>query len=228
MAWARDVASDAGKPFYAFVQVGNYFKNNNSTVTEQSNLTTVQEMYLEANAALAMGARGISYYSLTQPYEFAVDTDGTVDLYRSGLINVEGVKNNGAGDANYEYFNAAKKINTYIDKIDEVLMNATYQAVVSTNKDVTGMVTQWGKIASVSGDIMVGCFDYYGKEAYMIVNIAGDGGGKGSAVDAVLKFTEAQKGTYIAMGEPDWSTMSSTMRFTKNIPAGEAVLVVLD
>ena len=75
---------------------------------------------------------------------------------------------------------------------------------------------------------MVGCFDYYGKEAYLIVNISPDGDGTSSAVDAVLEFSDAQQGTYIAMGDTDWTTMSSTSQFTKNILAGESVLVVLD
>lgn len=222
LAAARTASKNANKPFQAFVQTGANWKDKSTDQVNSGNRLTIQEMYLEANAALAMGAKGIHYFTLVESVNQVKAGDND-----SGLITIKGEANNNEG-GNYAYYDAAKKINTYVAKIDEVLMNATSEGVVSNNSDVTGKVTSYGKISSVSGDIMVGCFDYYGKKAYLIVNISPDGGGTGSAVDAVLNFYEAQKGTYIAMGDTEWTTMSATSQFTKSIPAGESVLVVLD
>ena len=224
LAAARTASMNANKPFQAFVQTGANWIDKSTDQVNSRNKLTIQEMYLEANAALAMGAKGIHYFNLIESVKQVEAGDND-----SGLITIRGEANNNEdANGNYAYYNAAKKINTYIAKIDEVLMNATSKGVVSNNSAVTGRVTNYGKISSVSGDIMVGCFDYYGKEAYLIVNISPDGGGTGSEVDAVLNFSEPQQGTYIAMGGTDWTTMSSTSQFTKNIPAGESVLVVLD
>ena len=232
--WMRTIASEEGKPFQAFVQVGTDFQSENESSTNQKNLTTVQEMYLEANAALAMGAKGIQYYSLIQPSAFAKNSDGTCDYYRSGLINAKGEANNGAGGADYEYYNAAKKINTYIAKVDEVLMNASSKAVIATDSTTQGYlaganVTSWGSVSSVRGTkALVGCFDYYGKEAYFVVNTTPDVGGSGSAQTILLNFNGAKKGSYIAMGNDSWTDMTSTTQLSLRVPAGESVLVVLD
>ena len=232
LEWANAVAKDEGKPFYAFIQVGTDFEDDNSGSTSQSNLTTVQEMYLEANAALAMGARGLNYYSLIQPLSFAQNSDGSVDLYRSGLINLEGKANNGAGGANYEYYNAAKKINTYVAKIDDVLMNADYQGVISTDSSVQGYlgseITSYESLTEVTGSTsaLVGCFDYYGKEAYMVVNTSCDGGGTGSQQTITLKFKDTV--SYTTTGMDCAASSDSGKELSLTIDAGESALVVLD
>lgn len=233
--WMRDIVAAQGKSFQAFVQVGTDYGSGNKQSTNCADLTTVQEMYLEANVALAMGARGIQYYSLIQPIEYAKNSDGTYDYYRAGLINAKGEANNGVGGANYEYYNAAKKINTYIAKIDEVLMHATSKAVIATDGTTagylskTGAVNTYDSVASVTGTkALVGCFDYYGKEAYMVVNTTPDVGGTGSSQTITLTFDGAKSGKYIAMGAEGWTDMSSAIQLSLEVPAGESFLVVLD
>ena len=179
--WTRTNSRRYGKTFQAFVQAGTDFESDNGKKTDQSYLTTRQEMYLEANAALAMGAKGIQYFNAMQAPQFAKSKDGTTDLYRSGLINVEGKPNYGengaAGDGGtYNYFDTAKKINHYIAAIDEVLMNASNQGVITTNDTIRkyidgAAIDSYGAVTKVVGDdAFVGCFSYYGKAAYLVVN----------------------------------------------------------
>ncbi len=235
MAWMRKIAGNEGKPFYAFVQVGTDFSSENKKSTDQSNLTTVQEMYLEANAALAMGARGISYFSLIQPLDFAKNSETSeYDYYRSGLINIKGEANNGAGGDNYQYYNAAKKINTYIANVDEVLMNATNKGVVTPNADIAGYVSdallltsdkESGALSGVEGSsALVGCFDYYGKDAYMIVNTATTGGATG----ITLTFDAAYTASVITMNDTSWTTKAANGSMTISLNAGESAMVVLN
>ena len=234
--WMSKIAkADSNKnPFYAFVQVGNDFSDENKNATATANLTTIQEMYFEANAALAMGAKGINYYSLIQPEEYVTSEDGSTDYTRSGLINYEGKANNGGTHGNnYQYYNAAKKINAYIKAVDEVLMNATNKAVITTNSTVAGYleneVSSYGSIASINNaEVLVGCFDYYGQEAFMVVNITPDAGNSGSAQNVTLTFDGAQSGQYIDMDDTAWQTMTASSTLALTIPAGEAVVIVLD
>lgn len=234
--WMRTIADEDSNnnPFYAFVQVGNDFSSDNTSATATENLTTIQEMYFEANAALAMGAKGINYYSLVQPIEYVTSEDGSTDYTRSGLINYKGEANNGGSHgANYTYYDAAKKINAYIKAVDEVLMNATNTAVITTNTTVAGYleneVSSYGSIASINNnEVLVGCFDYFGQEAFMVVNITPDVGNSGSSQSVTLTFDGAQSGQYIDMDDTAWQTMTSSGTLALTIPAGEAVVIVLD
>lgn len=231
LCWMRETAAEEGKPYHAFIQVGTDFSSSNDKSTEQKNLTTVQEMYLEANVALAMGAKGLNYYSVVQPSEYAENEDKTYDYHRSGLLSANGEKNNGAGGANYEYYNAAKKINTYVDKIDEVLMNSENEAIIVTNDTVKGYlgdaVTSWNELSSVSGnEMLVGCFNYYGKSAYLVVNITPDEGKTGSSKSVTLNFKGNPSYTYTGMDCVSHSGNDNTLSLT--VPAGESVLVVMD
>ncbi len=236
LKWTGEVAKEVKKPFYAFVQVGTDFEKDNSKKTPQDNLTTVQEMYLEANVALAMGAKGLNYYSLVQPIDYAKSKNGTYDYYRSGLINVKGEANHGEAtknQKNYDYYEAATKINSYVAKIDEVLMHADHKAVIATEKTVAeyvGGVTSYGSLTSVScGDsVLVGCFDYYGREAYLVVSTSCDAGGVGKSQNVTLNFNTNTSYSYVGMDYNDnGHTGSGTLNLT-NLGSGEAVLVVMD
>ena len=231
--WARTNSRSYGKPFWSFVQVGTDFYAKNDAKTEQSNLTTKQEMFLEANAALAMGAKGLNYFNIMQSESFATNKNGTVDLYRNGVINVNGEPNYGEGGTKgdggkYNYVDAVTKINHYVAEIDEVLMNAKNHGVITTDSTVEGYIngakiTSYGAVQSVSGaDAFVGCFDYYGKDTYLVVNksvstprtITLDFGGvtKDYATTDMTLATTTGSGTSLAL----------------TIPAGESVLVMLD
>ena len=112
-------------------------------------------------------------------------------------------------------------------------MNATNKAVITTNPAVAGYleneVSSYGSIASINNtEVLVGCFDYYGQEAFMVVNITPDAGNSGSAQNVTLKFDGAQSGQYIDMDDTAWQTMTASSTLALTIPAGEAVVIVLD
>ena len=224
--WMRTIAKNEKKPFYAFAQVGVDFEDDNASVTAQNNLTTVAEMQLEVNAALAMGARGITYYSLIQPIIFARCKNGSYDLYRSGLINVAGAPNNGAGGSDYTYYAAAKAINTYIAAIDHILMSAENKGVIATNGTIRGYfsdaetkITGYGQITSAEGsNALVGCFDYCGQEVYLVVNADTK-----EEQNIILNFNGEQ--VYSCVDQDLTVTAGSGERLTLTVKAGQSVLV---
>lgn len=231
--WARANSRGYGKPFWAFVQVGTDFYDENDAKTAQSNLTTKQEMFLEANAALAMGAKGLNFFNIMQGESFATNKDGTVDLYRNGVINVNGEPNYGEGGTKgdggtYNYVDAVTKINHYVAEIDEVLMNAENKGVITTDNTVKGYIdraaiTSYGAVTSVTGnDAFVGCFDYYGKDTYLVVN---------KSVSTARTITLDFGGVTTDYATTDMTLATVTGSGTSlalTIPAGESVLVILD
>ena len=228
---ARSLSMNASKPFQAWVQTGaNWIDNTTIDRVNNSNRLTVQEMYLEANAALAMGAKGINYFTLLESTTQVENGDND-----SGLITVSGEANHNEG-GNYDYYNAAKKINTYIAAVDGVLMNATSSGVVTTNSTVKGYIggaamnasdEAAGVLKEITGstEVFVGCFDYYGKDAYLVVNITPDAGGTGSSQSVTLQFDEEVTYSYIRMDGTTGSATGSSL--TETVAAGESVLIVM-
>ncbi len=248
LAWMRKIANNEKKPFQTFVQVGTDFDGDYNTKTKQSNLTTKQEMFLEASAALAMGSKGINYYSLIAPTYFVDDETGTkvVDNYRAGLINVYGEFNVGEGNEveeknpDYNYYAAAKKINTFVAEVDHILMSSDSKGVVTNNetikkfdekdKELVIDANEAGVLNGVSVEYvtnndknnrytLVGWFDYLGKDAYMIVNTST----KDTANITLTMDQSVSYDSYSMSGEKVTAT-DTTMTYT--VPAGECVLVV--
>lgn len=228
---ARGLSINASKPFQAWVQTGaNWIDNTTIDRVNDNNRLTVQEMYLEANAALAMGAKGINYFTLLESTKQVNNGDND-----SGLITVSGEANHNEG-GNYDYYNAAKKINTFIAAVDEVLMNATSKGVVTTNSTVKGYIggaainatdAAAGVLKEVTGsEAFVGCFDYYGKDAYLIVNITLDEGSGGSSQNITLNFDGTC--SYTATDMTCKKTPGSGQSASFTVGAGEAVLVVVE
>ena len=227
LAAARTASMNANKPFQAFVQTGANWIDKSTDQVNPSNKLTIQEMYLEANAALAMGAKGIHYFNLIESVKQVEAGDND-----SGLITIKGEANNNDG-GNYAYYNAAKKINTYVAKIDEVLMNATSKGVITSNNTVTNNISsdcklsQYGALIGVdNAECMVGCFDYYGKDAYLIVNVSPDEGGIGTPQSITLTFNSNVSYDYTRMDGTTGTGKGASM--TETVGAGESVLVVVD
>ncbi len=220
---ARTASMKASKPFQAFVQTGANWIDKSSDSVSDSNRLTIQEMYLEANAALAMGAKGIHYFTLIE----SANQVAAGDNY-SGLITINGEANNNE-DEKYAYYDAAKKINTYIAKVDEVLMNATSKGVITTNSKIQSYMsgentnlTSYGAVTSVTGtNAFVGCFDYYGKNAYMVVNTS-------TSASETITLNMADTITYTYTGMDCASHTGSGTLILTGLGAGESVLVVVD
>ena len=193
--WNLDVirtqAINSGKPFWAYVQAGSQWKNYKSELSEDDNaseFTMFNGGYLKkeafdeyypsesqfnwiVNTSLAFGAQGIQYYPLIQPIQHAYDgVDAEYDFEVNGVLSAWG------GKTQWYYY--AQEINKHIAEIDEVLMNAkTEKVVVPTSenantqtKDLSSVATSYGVLNSVTGDALVGYFNYGGKVALYVAN----------------------------------------------------------
>ena len=62
----------------------------------------------------------------------------------------------------------------------------------------------------------------------MVVNITPDAGNSGSSQTVALTFDGKKSGKYIDMDDAAWQTLSNANTLSLTIPAGEAVVIVLD
>ena len=217
---ARAKSIDSGKPFWTFAQVGDGFSDENTQNIDTSLLPTTAEMQWEINASLAFGSKGIQYYSVVQPEQYAKNTDGTYDYTRSGLISANGEKNT-------RYFDAAKSINNYIATIDEVLMNSENEALIINDENASKYVTGSAGYKEVTGvegaNAIVGCFKYFGKTALLVVNC-----NVSQSQKITVNFDGAQS---VKVIEHDCSTDMSNSQaesLALTIGAGQSALVIVE
>lgn len=219
-------------PFWGFVQAGSNFNDAQTDLdtSADNNRPTKGEFLWNVNTTLAYGAKGIEYFTLIQPsyYAYASSAD-KYDYERNGLIAANGELTKWGG--------YAKKANAQIAAVDEVLMNATSVAVLATGSDLqtcTGISqTGYGKLKSIDiptkslgyaedGEgALVGVFDYQGKEVYYVVNNDMTG-----TQTITLNFTESV--SYYTIQNAVKASGSGTKLTLTELPAGEAVLVVLE
>lgn len=166
----RKKMQDKENPFWVTAQVGN--SNTTEEVIPNECLQTPEELQWEINAGLAFGAKGIQYYSVIQGFAYSglnqITGVGSVQGNRQGLISIDGTKNT-------RYYDAVKRVNLYITEIDQVLMNASNQGMISNDTNVTDYISlndyTDSVLRSVDGEkYLIGCFDYRGKKAYLVVN----------------------------------------------------------
>ena len=85
-------------------------------------------------------------------------------------------------------------------------------------KDV---ISSYGDLTSVNGEsVLVGCFDYKGKNAYYVVNNS-----LSQNTTAKLTFKNDVKATCFTL-KSDYNTSGKTLSL--NLTAGEGVLIVLN
>lgn len=182
LTMVRNAASKANIPFWSFVQVGSNWNDGLEFLTATTNdRPTKGELNWDVNVALAMGAKGISYFPLLQPHFFAFAEGGKMDYKRNGLIAEDGSIN--------VWYSYVKEANTQIVAIEDVIMNAANKGVIpvggyaarniteSLNDlgDASFVIRRYDKLQSVSTTgaeygALVGCFDYQGKMALYVVN----------------------------------------------------------
>lgn len=127
LAWMRAVSLDEtiAKPFYGAVRV------------DESNTAN---MYLEANVALAFGAKGIRYDAVTEASGGAYSINQFIKAVDYILMDAQ----------NKGVITTDSTIQGYIDR--GTIEN--YGAVASVSGD----------------NALVGCFDYFGNDTYLVVN----------------------------------------------------------
>lgn len=245
----RAEAKNGGIPFWWYVQAGGNFQNTDSNrySYDAGRVALETETYWNVNTALAFGAKGIEWFTLIQSNAFhdeILDSQGT-DV--NGLIDAD-------GDTT-KFYGWAQNINNHIKNVDEVLMKAENKGVITTGGYAASQVeagyeanqaedstfkspvitaSDTSKLVSVTSvdattgqadayGTIVGCFDYRDTEAYYVMNY-------NVTSETSQTVTLELNGNYnyrvIQQGQSAYSVIGTTCELT--IPAGEAVLVVLD
>ncbi len=218
----REKAQELGIPFWTYVPAGSQW--NDSWEELASKLPYYPNEYQtnwNVNTCLAMGSQGIQYFPLLQVYQFALAENGGWDFQRNGLIGAMGNKN--------QWYYYAQKINKHIAAIDEVLMNSVNKGIIVNgaqaikDTELTTCVIGSGtfnQLKSVSGEAMVGCFNYNGKTALYVVNYSFE-----NAQHITLEFTGSQNIRMIQNAETSYVKGES---LTLDMAAGEGILLVLE
>lgn len=160
------ILTDAAKvPWWTFIQAGCSFEGKVS-----QNWPDEGRFQWNVNTALAYGAKGVQYFTLSQP-SFFLDWEDPLGATREGLFGYFNNIN--------EWYYYAKKANKQILSIDHVLMNSNNVGVIyhgnspipkSTGSEVI-TENKFRELVGVSGsDALIGCFDYYGGTALYVVN----------------------------------------------------------
>lgn len=231
LVMVRNAAKKANIPFWSFVQAGSNWNDSIMLLSETTNnKPTKGEFNWAVNMALAMGAKGISYFPLLQPHFFALTEGRTMDYKRNGLIAEDGSTN--------IWYDYAKEVNVHIRAIDSVLMNATNRGVIpvggyaasnitnSLNElgDANLVIDSYGKLQNIlttgtDYGAVVGCFDYQGQTALYIVNYDVK-----ETRDITLTFSESISADVTINGV---ISEMSDISITLPLGAGEGALVVL-
>ena len=221
LAALREKALEYKIPFWTTVQAGGNFNDAGVDLEQTNNNTPTKGEFLwNVNTALAYGAQGIQYFPLVQSSKFAYeDSEDQYDYERNGLI--------GANGELTEWGKHVKTANEQVAAIDEVLMDATSEDVLAIGDRLTTYIginkTSSGKLQSVTAEkgALVGVFSYRGKEAFYVVNDDVE-----NAQNITLTFDGEYN--YRKMDRTATSYGKATTLTLENVPAGEAVLIVLD
>ena len=233
----RQKAIEYNIPFWTLMAVGGDFTGG--TVTAGM-YPTNEETKWNANIILALGAKGLGYFTLAQ-YKAFIQDDVTgevtaASLKKNSIIDYYGNKVEG-------YYDLIKGINTHVQAVDDVLMKARSKGVVITGgtawnqiklgtDDVysTGAVISHASTNHLTGvsatnntaGAVIGCFDYKRLEAYYVVNYDVTAG---ASQTVTLTFDKKYNVRIVQNGVTTRTQASSS---AINVPAGEGVLVVLE
>ena len=206
---------NANIPWVGYIQCGGYFFDNN--IGTEHRICNENELNWNVNTMLAFGAKGVSYFPCMFPPEWSAIPNELAQS--SSLIDKYGNKT--------PYWYYAKKINTQIAAIDHVLMNSAHMGVIVAGKgegfygDGEDNFTSFRQLTSVSGDpALVGCFDYQGGTALLVVNNTLDE----HRGEIKLSFDKAYEYEVIQRGV---TGSIVAKEFVVTLEAGECALVVL-
>ena len=157
----NEAALEVGKPWMGYAQVG----GSTPSYPYEVRVTTEGELRWDIHTMLAFGAKGINYYILVSPPYFA--NAGVSELNTHSIINVYGEKT--------AYWYMAKEINSQIQSMDHILMNCKHEGVIIAGKspceyDGKDRLKTYRGLKAVSGNALIGCFDYKGETALLVVN----------------------------------------------------------
>ena len=171
LSMIRSAAESKHIPFWGFVQAGAQWNDGMNYFDSKGYFPTEGPFSWIVNTTLAFGAKGIQYFPLIQPTHFAYALSTPYDFERNGVIGAWGNKN--------RWWYYAKKLNKHISEIDEILMNSVSKGLIISSDDMYEEFKSvdclfkgksWRELKNVSGETLVGCFNYFGKSAFYVVN----------------------------------------------------------
>ena len=135
----------------------------------------------------------------------------------------------GAWGEKNQWFYYAKDMKNHIGAVDDVLMNSVNKGVLlsgtqaKTDNQLSSCIvsgTSWRELADISGDALVGCFNYQGKTALYVVNYDME-----NAQYLNLNFRDSYDFHVVQNGV---ETQQSGSALTLSMNAGEGVLIVFE
>lgn len=218
----REKAEEYGIPFWTYIQAGSQWNDSKKYFdSEEPYYPDEGEFMWNVNTCLAYGAKGMVYFPIIQPLHFAYAKSQPYDFERNSLIGVTGNKN--------RWWYYAQNANEQIAAVDEVLMNAVNKGVIVTgtkaeedNKSSSFIMEEksWRELVGITGDTMVGCFNYQGKSAFYVVNYDME-----YAQNITLEFHDDCN---FAVTQRAETTQYQGDGITLTMAAGEGVLVVME
>ena len=232
MAIVRQFAEEYNMPWWNYIACGGQWNDSRAYIQSVEYYPTEGEFNWNVNTSLAFGAKGINYFAVQQPYWFAYSTEpGLYDFERNCMLGAYGNKN--------RWFYYVKNINQHIKAIDEYLMNATSKGIIMSVDEKTAKMdkkllteenyidmsaifegTSWRELKDISGNVLVGCFNYQGKTALYVVNYSYDYAQK---ID--LTFVKDCNVKVIQNAETRYAKGKG---MTLDMAAGEGVLLIFE
>ena len=221
LSMIRDIAEKKNVPFWSFIQAGSQWNDAMAHFDTQGYFPEEGSFNWLVSTSLAYGAKGIQYFPLLQPYWFAYSVTEPFDFERNGLIGAWGNKN--------RWYYYAKEVNKQIRAVDEILMNSVNKGVLITGaemeedfKEVNYILEgkSWRELVDVTGDTMIGCFNYKGHSAFYVVNYDNE-----NAQKVTLSFADNYNMKVVQNAEADHI---NTQELELEMSAGEGVLIVME
>ncbi len=218
----HDYTQESNIPFIGTVQAGSQWNDEKKVFDSETPYYPNEGQFMwNANTLLAMGSRGIGYFPIMQPEHFAWAKSAEWDSNRNGLIGALGNKT--------MWYNFAQNVNKQVAAIDEILMNSAHKGIIANGEkaeEETKYVEckiesgKFQELQSVTGEAIVGCFNYRGKTALYVVNHSME-----YAQNITLNFNEAHNIQMIQNAETSYVNAKN---LTLDMAAGEGVLVVIE
>ena len=191
-------------PFWTYIQCSSF--RSNVKVPDKN------ELFWLVNTSLCYGAKGLQYFTYVDPLSSG-----------SEVFTGSPIDKNGNKTATYDYIS---EVNKFVGEIDEVLMCCFSKGIMVAGSTPCAIpeadvLTEYGALKQVGGDsVMVGCFDYKGKNAFYLINNS-----IAEQSDAVLNFNGNVSASVIkTTGKTDFSGQT----YSVGLSAGEGVLIVLN
>ena len=222
LGYFSTVAKEKGLPMAVCIQVG----GGEPSLSNKRQANT-DEMHWNVNTSLAFGAEAMTYFIMVEPPYYGDDVNAdTINSHTA--INVNGEPT--------PYYDAIKAINTNVKAIDHVIVNGTHKGVIfngtmpntvapETTTEITApydgtqLTKSEAKLTGITGNALIGVYDYEGKTALYVVNNSIT-----SANTIGLTFTGNYTYEIISEGKTSWATGSS---LSLNLAIGRGAMVIV-